>query len=86
MSDFNDDLDDLFDSLDPKRAFVVCRLCSLPCAVRCSECQAILDGTATSCPGCGVAFCETAEECEAGEPHRMGIDVCRIHGLSESEN
>lgn len=76
----------IFGGSEKPTDFVVCRLCSLPCAIRCSECYAVLDDHADSCPACKAVFCNTQEEWEAGEPHRMGIAVCKHHAMSESNN
>ncbi len=61
-----------------------CQLCNRPCAIRCSECQSVLDGDAVACPTCGD-FYQGDTSPEDGVVHRMGLAFCTFHALNEIE-
>jgi hypothetical protein len=60
-----------------------CQLCERPTAIRCSDCQIVLDPRLDSCPTCGVFY--SGEEPPQGQTHRLGLAFCTVHADLRAE-
>ena len=61
-----------------------CQLCGQPCAIRCSNCHAVLEGSAAACPTCGEFY--DGKEPPEEETHRMGLAYCPFHASNEIQD